>query len=182
MAPAPRSAAGPAALRPVRMPRLARLGRPRARGFAASSAYMLASAHNQDMFASAREQKTLKNKPNPRVLGFHSRPVSVLMDTSGEHRARPKNGPPPTGIGAGPGPELIKELRAMSMLLDPPPVRTGRCGLTLSIDGRRYRLRPAPPTGRGSKIWRLTVLGGQSRAGADLFRLPVQTQRRLYMS
>ena len=53
----------------------------------------------------------------------------------------------------------------MSMLLDAPPVRTGRCGLTLSIDGRRYRLRPAPPTGRGSKIWRLTVLGGQSRAG-----------------
>jgi hypothetical protein len=53
----------------------------------------------------------------------------------------------------------------MSMLLDKPPVRTGRCGLTLSIDGRRYRLRPAPPTGRGSKIWHLTVLGGQSRAG-----------------
>jgi len=54
----------------------------------------------------------------------------------------------------------------MSMLLDKPPVRTGHCGLTLSIDGRQYRLRPAPPTGRGSKIWRLTVLGGQSRAGA----------------
>jgi len=53
----------------------------------------------------------------------------------------------------------------MSMLLDKPPVRTGRCSLTLSIDGRHYRLRPAPPTGRGSKIWRLTVLGGQSRAG-----------------
>jgi len=53
----------------------------------------------------------------------------------------------------------------MSMLLDKPPVRTGRCGLTLSIDGRRYRLRPAPPTGRGSKIWHLTVLAGQSRAG-----------------
>jgi len=53
----------------------------------------------------------------------------------------------------------------MSMLLDKPPVRTGHCGLTLSIDGRQYRLRPAPPTGRGSKIWRLTVLGGQSRAG-----------------
>ena len=53
----------------------------------------------------------------------------------------------------------------MSMLLDKPPVRTGHCGLTLSIDGRRYRLRPAPPTGRGSKIWRLTVLAGQSRPG-----------------
>jgi hypothetical protein len=53
----------------------------------------------------------------------------------------------------------------MSMLLDKPPVRTGRCDLTLTIDGRRYRIRPAPPTGRGSRIWRLTVLGGQSRAG-----------------
>jgi hypothetical protein len=54
----------------------------------------------------------------------------------------------------------------MASLTAPPTVRTGRCGLTLTIDGRRYRLRPAPPTGRGSKIWRLTVLGGQSRAGA----------------
>jgi hypothetical protein len=53
----------------------------------------------------------------------------------------------------------------MSMLLDKPPVRTGRCGLTLSIDGRRYRLRPADPTGPRAKIWRLTVLAGQSRAG-----------------
>jgi len=51
------------------------------------------------------------------------------------------------------------------MLLDAPPVRTGRCGLQLTIDGRRYRILPAPPTGRGSKIWRLTVLGGQPRAG-----------------
>jgi len=53
----------------------------------------------------------------------------------------------------------------MAILTAKPPVRTGRCGLTLRIDGRRYRLRPAPPTGRGSKIWNLTVLAGQSRAG-----------------
>lgn len=53
----------------------------------------------------------------------------------------------------------------MSMILDRPPVRTGRCGLTLSIDGRRYRIRPAEPTGPRAKIWRLTVLAGQPRAG-----------------
>jgi hypothetical protein len=29
----------------------------------------------------------------------------------------------------------------MSILLDPPPVRTGHCGLVLRINGRRYDLR-----------------------------------------
>jgi hypothetical protein len=37
--------------------------------------------------------------------------------------------------------------------------------LILVIDGRRYRVAPAPPTSRGAKIWRLKVLPGQSRAG-----------------
>jgi hypothetical protein len=53
----------------------------------------------------------------------------------------------------------------MASLLEAPPARTGKCSLTLSIDGRTYRLRPAPPLSRGSKIWRLTVAAGQSRAG-----------------
>jgi hypothetical protein len=46
-----------------------------------------------------------------------------------------------------------------------PPARTGKCSLTLSIDGRRYRLRSATPLTRGSRTWRLTVAAGQSRAG-----------------
>jgi hypothetical protein len=53
----------------------------------------------------------------------------------------------------------------MSQLTAPPEVRTGRCSLVLVIDGRRYRLSPAPPTKRGAKIWRLNVCPGQTRAG-----------------
>jgi len=53
----------------------------------------------------------------------------------------------------------------MAMLATKPPVRTGKCSLILVIDGRRYRVAPAPPTGRGAKIWRLKVLPGQLRAG-----------------
>ena len=33
----------------------------------------------------------------------------------------------------------------MDSLLEKPASRTGKCSLTLSIDGRTYRLRPAPP-------------------------------------
>ena len=53
----------------------------------------------------------------------------------------------------------------MGELTQRPPVRTGKCSLILVIDGRRYRVIPAPPINRGSKIWRLTVLPGQTRAG-----------------
>jgi hypothetical protein len=53
----------------------------------------------------------------------------------------------------------------MSSLSERPPVRTGKCSLILVIDGRRYRVLPAPPLSRGSKIYRLTVLPGQVRAG-----------------
>jgi hypothetical protein len=53
----------------------------------------------------------------------------------------------------------------MGELTQRPPVRTGKCSLILVIDGRRYRVTPAPPITRGSKIWRLTVLPGQTRAG-----------------
>jgi len=50
-------------------------------------------------------------------------------------------------------------------LLEKPPARTGKCSLTLSIDGRTYRLRPAKSLTRGGKTWRLTVAAGQPRAG-----------------
>jgi len=53
----------------------------------------------------------------------------------------------------------------MASLTAPPPVRTGRADLQLLIDGKRYRLRRAPSCGKSSKIWRLTVLAGQPRAG-----------------
>jgi hypothetical protein len=53
----------------------------------------------------------------------------------------------------------------MSTLVEPPVVRTGRCSLILIIDGRRYRVLPAPPVVRGSKIWHIKVLSGQPRAG-----------------
>jgi hypothetical protein len=53
----------------------------------------------------------------------------------------------------------------MASLAERPVVRTGKCSLILVIDGRRYRVSPAPPVARGSKIWRLRVLPGQTRAG-----------------
>jgi hypothetical protein len=53
----------------------------------------------------------------------------------------------------------------MAMLAERPVVRTGKCSLILVIDGRRYRVSPAPPVSRGSKIWRLKILPGQLRAG-----------------
>jgi hypothetical protein len=53
----------------------------------------------------------------------------------------------------------------MGQLTQRPEVRTGKCSLILVIDGRRYRVSPAPPIRRGSKIWRLKVLPGQIRAG-----------------
>jgi hypothetical protein len=53
----------------------------------------------------------------------------------------------------------------MTSLAERPVVRTGRCSLILVIDSRRYRVSPAPPLSRGSKIYRLTVLPGQVRAG-----------------
>jgi hypothetical protein len=53
----------------------------------------------------------------------------------------------------------------MGQLTERPPVRTGKCSLILVIDGRRYRVSPAPPTKRGAKIWRLKVIPGQIRAG-----------------
>jgi hypothetical protein len=51
------------------------------------------------------------------------------------------------------------------MLSERPVVRTGTCSLVLVIDGRRYRVSPAPPVARGSKIWHLKVIPGQIRAG-----------------
>jgi hypothetical protein len=53
----------------------------------------------------------------------------------------------------------------MSSLSERPLVRSGKCSLILVIDGRRYRVSPAPPITRGSKIWRLKVMPGQIRAG-----------------
>jgi hypothetical protein len=53
----------------------------------------------------------------------------------------------------------------MAMLSERPVVRTGKCSLILVIDGRRYRVSPAPPMAKGSKIWHLKVLPGQTRAG-----------------
>jgi hypothetical protein len=53
----------------------------------------------------------------------------------------------------------------METLSDRPPVRTGKCSLLLIIDGKRYRVSPAPPVTRGSKIWHLKVMPGQERAG-----------------
>jgi hypothetical protein len=41
----------------------------------------------------------------------------------------------------------------MATLTERPVVRTGKCSLILVIDGRRYRVSPAPPVARGSKIW-----------------------------
>jgi hypothetical protein len=53
----------------------------------------------------------------------------------------------------------------MEKIADRPPVRAGRCSLLLVIDGKRYRVSPAPPVSRGSKIWHLKVLPGQERGG-----------------
>jgi hypothetical protein len=53
----------------------------------------------------------------------------------------------------------------MATLTERPVVRTGKCSLILVIDGRRYRVSPAPPLAKGSKIWHLKVLPGQVRAG-----------------
>jgi hypothetical protein len=53
----------------------------------------------------------------------------------------------------------------MEKIADRPPVRTGKCSLLLIIDGKRYRVSPAPPVSRGSKIWHLKVMPGQERAG-----------------
>jgi hypothetical protein len=60
---------------------------------------------------------------------------------------------------------LFGRIRPMTSLTEKPPARTGKCSLILSIDGRRYRVSPAPPISRGSKIWRLKVEPGQTRAG-----------------
>jgi hypothetical protein len=53
----------------------------------------------------------------------------------------------------------------MSTIPEAPPARTGKCSLTLSIDGRSYKLRPDKSLSRGGKTWRLTVAAGQTRAG-----------------
>jgi len=53
----------------------------------------------------------------------------------------------------------------MTTVHDAPPARKGLCSLALSIDGRTYKLRPAPPLSKNSRTWRLTVAAGQSRAG-----------------
>jgi hypothetical protein len=53
----------------------------------------------------------------------------------------------------------------MDNIPERPPVRAGRCSLLLIIDGKRYRVSPAPPVSRGSKIWHLKVMPGQERAG-----------------
>jgi len=53
----------------------------------------------------------------------------------------------------------------MASLTERPVVRTGKCSLILVIDGRRYRVSPAPPMAKGSKIWHLKVIPGQVRAG-----------------
>jgi hypothetical protein len=53
----------------------------------------------------------------------------------------------------------------MEKISERPPVRTGKCSLLLIIDGKRYRVSPAPPVSRGSKIWHLKVMPGQERAG-----------------
>jgi SWIM zinc finger len=57
------------------------------------------------------------------------------------------------------------EVASMDQPTAPPEVRTGRCSLILVIDGRRYRIRPAPPVAKGAKLWHVTVLSGQLRAG-----------------
>ncbi len=53
----------------------------------------------------------------------------------------------------------------MTTIAEAPPARKGLCSLTLSIDGRTYKLRPAPPLTKNSRTWRLTVAAGQTRAG-----------------
>jgi len=53
----------------------------------------------------------------------------------------------------------------MTTITEKPAVRTGKCGLILSIDGRRYRLRRDKPLARNATTWRLTVAAGQRRAG-----------------
>jgi len=53
----------------------------------------------------------------------------------------------------------------MTTVAEAPPSRKGHCSLTLSIDGRSYRLRPDKPLARNATTWRLTVAAGQTRAG-----------------
>ena len=42
-----------------------------------------------------------------------------------------------------------------------PPVRHGKCQLTLTIGGTHYRLRPIPSQPRGMKVWALRSLNGE---------------------
>jgi len=53
----------------------------------------------------------------------------------------------------------------MTTIAEAPPSRKGQCSLTLSINGRIYKLRSAPPLSRNSRTWRLTVAAGQRSAG-----------------
>jgi hypothetical protein len=53
----------------------------------------------------------------------------------------------------------------MPILLDPPPVRTGRCALTLRINGQPYRIEPVDLTADPSRTWRLTAAAGHPRVG-----------------
>jgi len=53
----------------------------------------------------------------------------------------------------------------MNTVHDAPPARKGLCSLSISINGRTYKLRSAPPLSRNSRTWRLTVAAGQRSAG-----------------
>ncbi len=53
----------------------------------------------------------------------------------------------------------------MTTVHDAPPARKGLCSLSLSINGRTYKLRSAPPLSKNSRTWRLTVAAGQRSAG-----------------
>jgi hypothetical protein len=53
----------------------------------------------------------------------------------------------------------------MTTVHDAPPARKGLCSLSLSIDGRTYRLRRDKPLARNATTWRLTIKAGQPRAG-----------------
>ena len=69
----------------------------------------------------------------------------------------------------------------MTTIPETPAARTGKCSLTLSIDGRTYELRRAKPLSRGSKTWRLTVAAGQARAGLTYSVCTFNGKRRLHV-
>ena len=62
----------------------------------------------------------------------------------------------------------------MSQLTAPPEVRTGRCSLILVIDGRRYRVSPAPPTKRVRQNLAPQSLPGPDPRGQNLRRVLLQ--------